>query len=171
MKRILIPRKNMSKFRNFEKYEVYEDGRIWSYKTKRFLKPIIDKDGYQIVCLYDNEGKRKWFKVHRVVWEAVTGIPIPSNMQINHRSEDKTDNRFFENLELVTPKQNINYGTRNERVSKALSKQVGAFKNGELIFTFPSTMEAGRNGFDKSAVSRCCNGKLPHYKGYEWRYI
>ena len=161
----------MSKFRNFEKYEVYEDGRIWSYKTKRFLKPIIDKDGYQIVCLYDNEGKRKWFKVHRVVWEAVTGIPIPSNMQINHRSEDKTDNRFFENLELVTPKQNINYGTRNERVSKALSKQVGAFKNGELIFTFPSTMEAGRNGFDKSAVSRCCNGKLPHYKGYEWRYI
>ena len=161
----------MSKFRNFEKYEVYEDGRIWSYKTKRFLKPIIDKDGYQIVCLYDNEGKRKWFKVHRVVWEAVTGIPIPSNMQINHRSEDKTDNRFFENLELVTPKQNINYGTRNERVSKALSKQVGAFKNGELIFTFPSTREAARQGFKQASVSACCRCKLKTHKGYEWRYI
>ena len=158
-------------YKDFTKYEVFDDGRIWSYKTKRFLKPIIDKDGYQIVCLSDNECKRKWCKVHRVVWEAVTGIPIPSNMQINHRSEDKTDNRFFENLELVTPKQNINYGTRNERVSKALSKQVGAFKNGELIFTFPSTREAGRNGFKQSAVSRCCNGKLPHHKGYEWRYI
>ena len=49
----------MSKFRDFDKYEIYEDGRIWSYKTKRFLKPITRKDGYQIVNLYDNDGKMK----------------------------------------------------------------------------------------------------------------
>ena len=36
----------MSKFRNFEKYEIYEDGRIWSYKTNRSLKPGTDKVGY-----------------------------------------------------------------------------------------------------------------------------
>ena len=33
----------MSKFRNFEKYEVYEDGRIWSYKTNKWLKPKTEK--------------------------------------------------------------------------------------------------------------------------------
>ena len=173
----------MSKFRNFEKYEVYEDGRIWSYKSNKWLKPKTEKNGYQRVCLSDNECKMKWYYLHRVVYEAVTGESIPEGMQCNHINEDKTDNRFC-NINLLTPKENLNYGTRNARAAKSLSKalkgiipkanppkQVGAFKNGELIFTFPSSNEAGRNGFDKSAVSRCCNGKLPHYKGYEWRYI
>ena len=49
----------MSKFRDFEKYDVYEDGRIWSYKSKKFLKHQTDKDGYQIVCLINNELKKK----------------------------------------------------------------------------------------------------------------
>lgn len=126
-------------FKDFTKYEVYADGRIWSYKTKRFLKPTTRKDGYQQVFLYDNEGNRKMYKLHRVIYEAVTVAPIPSRMQINHRNEIKTDNRFFENLELVTQKQNLNYGTRNSRAGKSISKanknnpkiskQVGAFKN------------------------------------------
>ena len=158
-------------YKDFTKYEVYEDGRIWSYKRNKFLKPQINNSGYQQVMLSDNEGKRKLYLVHRVVYEAVTGEPIPSDMQINHRNEIKTDNRFFENLELVSRKYNCNYGTRNTRVGKALSKQVGAFKNGELIFTFQSTKEAERNGFHHSAVGKCCNGKLPHYKGFEWRFI
>ena len=167
----------MCKFRNFEKYEVFEDGKIWSYSHKKWLKPTTNKKGYQTVCLSDNKGKQKWYKVHRVVWEAVTGKPIPECMQINHRNEIKTSN-FFENLELVTPKQNSNYGTRNSRISKAkingkTSKQVGAYRNGELIFTFPSAMEAGRNGFDQGAVSACCRGVKNYktHKGFEWRYI
>lgn len=165
-------------FKDFTKYEVFEDGRIWSYSRKKFLKPTTTENGYQQVMLSDNEGKQKWYKVHRVVWESVTGEPIPSNMQINHRSEVKTEN-FFENLELVSPKENSNYGSRNQRLKKALtnnpkkSKQVGAFKNGELILTFPSAMEAGRNGFDQGAVSACCRGVKNYktHKGYEWRYI
>lgn len=107
-------------FRDFTKYEVYDDGRVWSYSHKKFLKPQLDKDGYQQVALTDNEGKQKSYLVHRVVYESVTGKPIPKGMQINHINEVKTDNRFFENLELVTPKQNSNYGTRNARIGKAV---------------------------------------------------
>lgn len=159
-------------FKDFTKYEVYADGRIWSYKTKKFLKPQTIKGGYQQVGLTDNEGKKKRYLVHRVVWESVTGSPIPQGYEINHISEDKTDNRFFENLELVTHKQNINFGSRNSRSAKSQSKQVGAFnRNGELVMTFSSTAEAERNGFNSGAVSRCCNGKLPHYKGFTWRYL
>ena len=163
-------------FRDFTKYEVYPDGKIWSYSHKKWLKPQTRKDGYQQVNLSDNDGKIKKYQVHRVVWEAVTGEPIPKSMQINHRNEIKTDNRFFENLELVTPKENVNFGSRNERCAKAnrngkCSKQVGAFKNNELVLVFPSTKEAGRQGFDQGAVSKCCNFKLPHYKGYTWKYI
>lgn len=165
----------MCKFRNYDNYDVYPDGRIWSYKTKKFLKPATTKKGYQQVVLYDNEGKPKMYLVHRVIFEAVTSEPIPKGYEINHISEDKTEN-FFDNLELVSHKQNINFGTCVERRAKAQtngkrSKQVGAFKNDELIMTFLSTREAGRNGFDQGAVSRCCNGKLPHYKGFEWKYL
>lgn len=105
-------------FRDFNKYEVYSDGRIWSYSRNKFLKPQLDKDGYQRVWLTDNEGKAKRYAVHKVVWESVTSEPIPEGYEINHRSEDKTEN-FFENLELVTHKEKCNFGTRNRRIGKA----------------------------------------------------
>ncbi len=167
----------MTKFRNYDKYEIYEDGRIYSYKSKKFLKPKIDRDGYQIVCLSDNECKRKWYKVHRIVYETFSGKPIPKNLQINHLNEIKTSN-FFANLELVTPKQNINWGTCIERMKNTLtngkrSKRVGAFKNGELVMTFPSVNEAQRQGFDIGSVGKCCRGVKNYktHKGYTWKYI
>ena len=162
-------------FKNYSKYEVYDDGRIWSYKSNKFLKPITLSNGYQRVYLYDNEGKRKMYLLHRVVYESVTGEPIPDDMQCNHISEDKND-CSFSNLNLMTCKENCNFGTRNERLRKAntngkCSKAVGAYKDEKLVMTFPSTMEAQRSGFHHSAVGKCCNGKWPHYKGYEWRFI
>ena len=163
------------KFREYNNYDVFEDGRIWSYKYKKFLKPKTLPSGYQQVKLYDNEGNAKMYLVHRVVWESVTRATIPEGMQINHISEVKNEN-FFENLELVSPKQNLNFGTRNERARKTLtngklSKKVGAFKDGKLVLSFPSIREAQRQGFDKSSVSSCCNGKLKTHKGFEWKYL
>lgn len=162
-------------FKDYTKYEVYEDGRIWSYSKKKFLKPFTRKDGYQQVWLTDNEGNAKIYFVHRVVWESVTGAPIPKGMQINHRNEIKTSN-MISNLELVSPKENCNWQTRNERISKSmtngkLSKQVGAYKDGNLVMTFSSTNEARRNGFDQGAVAACCRCERKTHKGFEWRYI
>ena len=167
-------------FRDFTKYKIYDDGRIWSYNAKRFLKPGKRKDGYQQVNLFDNEGKKKTYLLHRVVWEAVTGAPIPKGYEINHISEVKTSN-MISNLELMSHKQNVNYGTGIKRSHKALtngklSKAVGAFKDGELVMTFPSIAECERQGFNKGNVSASCrncynkpgNNK---YKGFEWRYL
>lgn len=173
------------KFRDYSNYEIFDDGRIYSYKSKKFLKPSTEKNGYQKVCLVDNEGKNKTYLLHRVIYESVTGSPIPEGMQINHRSEDKTSN-MISNLEIVSPKQNCNYGSRNERIAKAISKantnnpkrskQVGAYKDGNLVMVFPSTMECGRQGFKQSAVSACCCNCYNRegnnmYKGFEWKYI
>lgn len=162
-------------FKDYTKYEVFEDGKIWSYSQKKWLKPITNHNGYQIVSLSDNEGKRKTYRLNRLIYEAVSGEPIPEGMQVNHINECKTDNRF-ENLNLMTPKENCNFGTRNERCSKAringkMSKAVGAFKDGKLVMAFPSTQEAHRNGFYSANVSACCRGKLKTYKGFYWKYI
>ena len=176
----------MSKFRDYDKYEVYEDGRIFSYWTNKFLKPITLTNGYQRVWLYNNEGKRKMYLLHRVIYETFSGEPIPSEMQCNHISEDKTDCSFA-NINLLTPKQNCNWGTRNSRIAnntnrskaiskaminnKKLSKSVGAFNDNELVMTFPSANEASRNGFDHSHIVDCCNGKRKTHKGFTWKYI
>lgn len=168
------------KFNDYENYEIYEDGRIWSYKRKKFLKPKLEKDGYQRVGLYDNKWKRKWYFVHRVVYESVSGEQIPKGLDVNHINETKTDNRFS-NLNLMTRKENINWGTGIERCAKARingkhSKAVGAFKDGKLVLSFPSTMEAQRQGFNHGNVCSCCRNCYLRegnniYKGYEWRFI
>ena len=169
----------MSKFRNYSNYEIYTDGKIWSYKYKKFLKPATTKNGYQIVQLSDNEGKAKMYYVHRLVAQAF--IENPNNLPcVNHKDENKQNNSV-ENLEWCTHKYNWNYGTCIERCAKARingkrSKSVGAFKDGKLVITFPSTNEAQRQGFNQSNVSACCRNCYNRegnniYKGYEWRYL
>ena len=168
------------KFRDFDKYDVFEDGRIFSYSRNKFLKPQTDKYGYQRVWLTDNEGNAKWYRLNRIVYETFTCEPILDGMQVNHIDECKTNNHIS-NLNLMTPKENTNWGTgisrRAKSHSKAMtnntkhSKQVGAFKNGELVFTFPSTREGGRNGFRPSHIAACCRGERKTHKGYTWKYI
>lgn len=42
--------------------------------------------------------------------------------------------------------------------------------DGELIREWPSTKEAGRNGFHFSNIAACCRGKRKYHKGYIWKY-
>lgn len=150
------------------------DGRHQTHRTK-ILKPIKMNSGYLCVGLHKN-GEEKKFLVHRLVAEAF--IPNPLNKpQVNHKTEDKTQNSV-DCLEWCTNEYNQNYGTRNERVSKArinnskISKPVLQLtKNGELVAEYPSTREAERQTvIDPSSISKCCNGKQNSAGGYVWKY-
>ena len=163
------------KFRDYSNYEIFEDGRIWSYRKNKFLKPGKKHNGYQVVVLFDNEGEPKTYLLHRVVWETFSGEQIPEGIQVNHIDENK-ENCMFSNLNLMTPKENTNWGSGIIRRAKKRSKQVGALNNGKLVMTFQSTQEAKRNGFDQSAVSACCRNCYMRegnniYKGFEWIYL
>lgn len=169
-------------FRNYNKYEICEDGRIWSKVSKKWLKPQTRLDGYQQVNLYDNEGKRHTERLHKVIFCAVNGLwNLPEKMELNHLDEDKTNCAIW-NISCCSHQDNCNHGTRNERSAKARinhpdrSKRCAAYKNGELQMVFPSTQEAERQGFKHSAVAACCKNCFNRegnnvYKGYVWKYL
>ena len=159
-------------------YQVSNFGNVLSLNYNRsgkpkLLKPHIEGGGYSFVHLC-KDGKRKMFKIHRLVAE--TFLENPDNLpQVNHKDEDKTNNRV-DNLEWCDNKYNCNYGTRIERIVKKQtnrnkSKKVLQFTlDGEFIREWPSTRECKRNGFNSGHVSSCCNGKLKSHKGFIWRY-
>ena len=171
-------------------YKVSNLGRILSLNYRNtgkaeLMNPSDNGDGYFQVHLCKN-GKTKKCYVHRLVAEAF--LDNPENLpQVNHKDEDKTNNFVFlnedgsvdkekSNLEWKTHKDNINHGTRNERVSKAntngkLSKRVLQLSlSGELIREWESTHECGRNGFIQQKVAACCNGKQKTHKGFRFMY-
>lgn len=165
------------KIPNYSNYEIYpQEGKIWSYRRNKFVGAKNNK-GYWKCALYGDDGTIWNTNIHRIIWTAVNGA-IPQGLEVNHIDENK-DNNSISNLNLMTRKENCNWGTCIERMAKSLkgkpsnnpSKTVGAFKNDILIMTFPNAKEAGRNGFHQSGVCNCCNGKLHSHKGYQWRYI
>lgn len=82
----------------------------------KIRKLTVSKNGYYVINLTAPNKTRKRALVHRLVAETFLG-PIPGGMQINHKNEIKTDNTL-ENLEIVTPKENSNWGTRVKRLKK-----------------------------------------------------
>ena len=164
-------------------YQVSNKGNVFSIERmvqgrKRggiTLKPKYRRDGYLQVGLYKN-GKMKNKLIHRLVLEAF--VENPNNLpEVNHKDENKTNNDLS-NLEWCSGRYNVNYGTRNERLSKKV--RAVNVETGEVV-EFNSTQEAERKGYSSGGVSLACrgdyknsNGKLigdGHlYRGYKWSY-
>jgi len=163
--------------RSVDRWVTYPDGRR-HFRKGRILKPARTKDGYLRVGL-SRDGKLRNFLVHRMVAE--TFIPNPEKKpQVNHRDENKENNSVeveVENLEWVSAKENVNWGSRNKRAADSrlngsLSKPVQAINpsTGEVILEFPSIKEAGRKGFKRAHINACCRGERRRHRGFEWRF-
>ena len=147
-------------------YAVTSCGRVWSYKSKIFLKPFKNKKGYLRVCLSKNGDKKNPY-IHRLVMETYCPIEGMNDLQINHCDENK-ENNCLNNLEWCDAKYNNNYGTRTARSAAARSKAVRCLDDKKL---FLSTMEASRQtGINHGNISRCCNGKRKTAGGKRWMF-
>lgn len=94
--------KYMKRFRE-TRYLITEDGRVWSERTKRFLKIVKTQWGYGQVSL----GHNNTIFVHRLVAEIYLENPNGYSY-INHINNDRLDNRV-ENLEWCTTQMNIEH--------------------------------------------------------------
>lgn len=164
------------KLDGYSNYEIYpETGQIWGYERNKFIG-FKGKGGYYRCQMINDFGYKRTTMLHRVIWECVNG-EIPEGMQVNHIDENK-DNNSISNLNLMTCKENNNWGTRNERAAIARinhplrSKIVLGLKENKIMYLFPSTAEAERRQIFKGrGISRCARGERKVYNGYQWKYL
>lgn len=160
---------------DFSNYEIGEDGSIFSKHYHRLCKGTVFTNGYLQVKMMCKDGIRRLFLLHRVIWFYFNG-EIPDGMQINHIDENKLNNSKV-NLNLLSPKGNSNWGTRNDRITEArkndqrFSSKITRIDpiSGE-IKEYPSIREAGRDGFNRGCIKRCIDGIQEQSMGFKWKY-
>ena len=89
-----------------EDYTISSDGKVFSFKSVKFLKPSDNGLGYYQVQL-SKEGAVKCVYLHRLVAEHF--IDNKYNLpQVNHKDFNKSNN-CVDNLEWCTAKENSNH--------------------------------------------------------------
>ena len=155
-------------------YEVSNLGRVKSLDynhtgKERLMTPQLSKKYYQVYLW--KGGKPKGFKVHRLVWEAFRG-PIPKGMQVNHIDENPANNALS-NLNIMSPKENINWGTGIERRAEQRNKTIVQYDmDGNFVKLWNSQKEivAELHIGNSSHISECCPGKREHAHGFKWGF-
>lgn len=160
----------------YEGYMVSNAGRLKSIPRKNCLKERIigggkNKAGYIVVSLHKDK-KSHFHYLHRLVWEAFNG-PIPEGYEVNHMNEDKSDNRI-ENLNLLTHKENINWGTSQKRRQKKFQRETKHIFQYDLDNNFIKEWKSGYQvnkllGFDKANIYRASRKNRSAY-GYIWSF-
>ena len=172
----------------WENYQVSNLGRILSLDYRNtgradLMTPVETINGYFQV-LFRQNGEYVQPLIHRLVAE--TFLPNPYNKPfVNHKiegdkgkkinivyiNEDGSIDEKKSTIEWCTAKENSNYGTCIQRSVKSKLKPVIQLTlDGEFVREWESAKEAGRNGFDSSAVTKCCRGKLKTHKGFRFMY-
>lgn len=138
-------------------YGITSCGKVYSYKSKKFLKPISNGKGYLGVNLYKN-GKKRRFYIHRLVAEAY--LPNPAGLpEVNHKDEIKSHN-WLNNLEWCDRKYNACY---------SFAKKVRCVETGQI---FDSITDAAREmHISAGYISAVCKGKRRTCGYCHWEYI
>jgi hypothetical protein len=97
------------------RYAVTEDGKVWSYKSGRYIKAFLHRKGYPIYYLScGSRGQRKIMFGHRLV--ALTYLANPKNLkEVNHRDCNKQNNHIS-NLEWCSRLENVQHAYKHNLV-------------------------------------------------------
>lgn len=152
-------------------YQISNFGRVKSlYFNREKILKLSSSRGYLHITLH-LRGEVKTEPIHRLVMETFNPINNMNNYDVNHKDEDKTNNRI-DNLEWMIHKGNCNYGNRNKKVS---NKQRNDIKKSipvkclETQTIYPSIREAARaTGLDDSAIAKTYKGIYKATPGYHW---
>lgn len=164
---------NLGSIRTVDRIDVREK---YSRKIKgQPIKPFTAKNtGYLQVKI---SGKK--YSLHRLIAVAFCD-GYSHGLVVNHKNGIKTDNRAV-NLEWISHSENQLHayrelGRRGSSLGKFscdhhVSRRVVScdLKTGEQR-AYLSGMDAVREGFDSSSISRCCHGQYRYHNGRTWRF-
>ena len=131
-------------FKSYYNYDVYEDGRIWSNKSNKFLSPTVSNN-YMRVTLMINKKQITCF-VHRLMGELF--LPNFNNLpDIDHKDRNKLNNSLF-NLKWETKSNQ----THNQKISSTNTSGVKGVcyskKHGKWIGSMMINNKRKRKEFD-----------------------
>lgn len=166
---------NLGRVRSLDRYYTATHSRAIGtpvrYKKKGvILKLTLNKRlGYVYISLKVN-GNVFTKSVHRLVGKAFVDGYF-EGADINHKNEDKTDNRA-ENLEWCTRQYNLTYNGLSKRVGISQGKPVEQMTlDGKVIAAFPTIGEAGRaTGLAVTHISESCHSNKKTCGGYRWKF-
>jgi len=150
-------------------YLISNDGRVYSEKRNKFLRPRPDTGGYLRVSLRIN-GRTVERSVHRMVGENFLKKTDGKDI-INHIDANRENNKST-NLEWVTAKGNVYHTFFMGKNSRRKNRSVAQIDiKGKIIATYNSLNEAMRKtGVDTGGISRCCNGLRGVAGGFNWEF-
>lgn len=107
-------------------YEISNKGRIRSCKIINAHK---NDRGYIRIALSKEDGARRTYAVHRLVISSFISAAPCETSQVNHKDGNK-DNNNIENLEWLTPAENIRHAFENNLCSRKKRRWVINLQNG-----------------------------------------
>lgn len=169
---------SMGNFRSLDHEVIVESKRTKPHAKLmkgKVIKPFkVNSTGYLQIKI-----QRKKYSAHRIVArEFCSGYK--NGLVVNHKNGNRQDNRAS-NLEWVTYSENSAHGFReNGRVPTSLGKFSKDHHASKAVICtdiqtgvsigYYAAMDAVREGFDSSSISRCCNGECMSHKGKYWRF-
>jgi len=112
---------------DFSDYLIYDDGRVFSKRSNKDMKPQISNVGYKLIILY-KDGKYKHFTIHRLV--AIHYLDkIQGKDYVDHIDGNKLNNNVT-NLRWVTNMENGNNYQKLSKNNKTGFKNISKHQKG-----------------------------------------
>lgn len=154
-------------------FEVSSLGRVKSLRTGKILKAHKNRYGYLTIAtkIGGRNGESVCFRVHRLVAQAFIRNP-ENKCEVNHIDCDKSNNKL-ENLEWVTPLENVRHAIDNGIYDSVFLKsretwgKLGEDEVGYIRANFKRVGKRGSNvdyfcekfGVKRNAVYRVVRGE------------
>ena len=151
-------------------YMVSNLGRVRNIKTNNILHPV-ETCGYYKVRLSQNGKTIDWL-VHKLVYSSFYRENNIENKDfcIDHIDGNKHNNNL-DNLRKITISENVKSAYYIQKTNSNTKPICQFDKNDNLIATYPSAREAGRQlNLDSSSIIKCCKKKLKTVGGYVFKY-
>ena len=165
---------NKGRVRSLPRYVSNHTGKL--FVKGKILKQRPDFKGYMRIDIKDNDGKKKYKGVRRLVAETFIDNPL-NKPQVNHIDGIK-ENNSVENLEWVTNSENqkhaycLGLNRVTGRAGKPPKRVIKLSSDGQVIEIFNSIAEAGKSVNARSSnIGECCRGHKKTAYGYRWKFM